>query len=135
MTSAYGSYRTMTAWQSTTAWRARFKSMREDFESRVSDAGTSLGTAWSDQISGAGDLAAKKALARIQAATKAKLAAQQKSTPIVDAPKSSAFSYNSQLTLGSGSNLNLDAGTLTLSDGTTIDLKTGLKTKAVDITA
>jgi FKBP-type peptidyl-prolyl cis-trans isomerase len=97
-----------------------------------------LATASADQISGAANLAAKAALTRIQKATKAKQDAQAaKAAAEAQVPKPKE--QPTQITLSDGQVINIDpattlaggtkvdtkAGTLTLSDGTKIDINTG----------
>jgi hypothetical protein len=64
---------TASNWETFQGWQDRRKAMRTDFENTNSVALSGFATAWSNQISGSGDLAANAALARITAAAKAKL--------------------------------------------------------------
>lgn len=121
--------RTATARENIEAWREKRKSVREGFEATQSAASNALLTTFSDRISGAGDLAARAALKRIQDAIKAKIAEQSAGSDenIIPATKKSVFSVSSTTTLDGGSKIDLDANTLTLSDGTVIDITTGVK--------
>jgi hypothetical protein len=96
-----------------------------------------------NQVEGSAKLAAQAALDRVNAAVKVKQnaranASSSKATK-PSAPTSVKLSTGESipidpaLTLAGGSKVNLNDGTLTLSDGTVIDIKTGLK-KAVDVT-
>jgi hypothetical protein len=121
--------RTLTARESVDAWREKRKSMRDEFETRTSAARASFDTAWANQSSGIAELGIRKALARIQAETKAKQAEKASANSANELPKSrnSVFSVDSTTTLAGGSKIDMKAGTLTLSDGTVIDLSTGVK--------
>jgi Flp pilus assembly protein TadG len=107
--------------------------------SKLTNAGT-------NQISGAGSLAAKAALARIQAATAAKRAKQQaqadldaRNAPLtpktpqdVTLSDGTIIRADASITLAGGTKINAAAGTLTLPDGTLVSILTGLK---IDVTA
>jgi hypothetical protein len=115
------------AWQQLQQQRERHKAMREDFEGANAMASNTLNTLMADTVSAAGELAAKRALTRIQAEAQAKLKAE--------AAEASADSVQiwknktppKQLTVGN-TRINLATNTLTLSDGTVINTKTGVKT-------
>ncbi len=64
--------RSQTAWEQTQRWQERRTQMRSDFESANQALLNSFATATTNVIQGQGTLAAEQALARIQAATKAK---------------------------------------------------------------
>jgi hypothetical protein len=121
--------RPLTARESVEAWRGKRKTMREDFESRTGAAQASFNTVWSNQSAGVADLGIKKALARIQAEIKAKAAEKAAASSVNELPKSrnSVFSVDSSATLDGGSKIDLKAGTLTLPNGTVVDLATGVK--------
>ena len=121
--------RALTARESVEAWRDKRKTMREDFESRTGTAQASFNTVWSNQSAGVADLGIKKALARIQAEVKAKAAekAAASSAHELPKPRNSVFSVDSRATLDGGSRIDLKAGTLTLPNGTVVDLATGVK--------
>ncbi len=106
------------------AWREQMKATRQELEANVEDTIASLGTATSSQILGTGDLAAKAAVKRIQNETNAKIEANQKA-----ANKYSVWTNKppaNSVTAGD-STIDFLGNTVTLSDGTQIDLKTGLK--------
>jgi uncharacterized protein (DUF2461 family) len=123
--------RTPSAHQSMTAWREKRKAFQEKYEANLQNVVASLQTAWTDVGYNIGEIAANKALARIQAEAKAKqekaAAAAAAEANRVEAPKQSAFSYNDSVTVSGGAQINLSANTITHSDGTVIDLKTGIK--------
>lgn len=123
--------RTPSAHQSMTAWREKRKAFQEKYEANLQNVVASLQTAWTDAGYNIGEVAANKALARIQAEAKAKqekaAAAAAAEANRVEAPKQSAFSYNDTVTVSGGAQINLSANTITHSDGTVIDLKTGIK--------
>lgn len=123
--------RTPSAHQSMTAWREKRKAFQEKYETNMQNVVASLQTAWTDVGYNIGEIAANKALSRIQAEAKAKqekaAAAAAAEANRVEAPKQSAFSYNDSVTVSGGAQINLSANTITHSDGTVIDLKTGIK--------
>lgn len=123
--------RTPSAHQSMTAWREKRKAFQEKYEANLQNVVASLQTAWTDVGYNIGEIAANKALARIQAEARAKqekaAAAAAAEANRVEAPKQSAFSYNDSVTVSGGAQINLSANTITHSDGTVIDLKTGIK--------
>lgn len=128
--------RTMTAWESTTAWRAKRKAFQKKYEANLQNAVAALQTAWNDAGYDVGEIAAKRAIKRISDEAKAKqekLAAQTSKDSIeIYQPTYSKLSESGSETLDGGTSINLSSNTLTLSDGTQIDLKTGLK--KVDVT-
>ena len=112
------------------AWREQMKIMRQEIEANVEDTISSLGSATANQIQGIGDLTAKAALKRIQKETVAKVEANQKA-----ASKYSVWNNKppaTSVTAGE-SVIDLTGNTLTLSDGTQIDLKTGLKVSDANV--
>ena len=123
--------RTPSAHQSMTAWREKRKAFQEKYETNMQNVVASLQTAWTDVGYNIGEIAANKALARVQAEARAKqekaAAAAAAEANRVEAPKQSAFSYNDSVTVSGGAQINLSANTITHSDGTVIDLKTGIK--------
>ncbi len=120
--------RTATARENIEAWRAKRKSVREGFEATQSAASNALLTTFSDRISAAGDLAARAALKRIQSELQEKIAERSASSDnLIPATKNSVFSVSATTTLDGGSKIDLQGNTLTLTDGTVIDLTTGLK--------
>lgn len=137
-TSRYSSYRTMTAYESATSWRAKLKSMRQKFETNQAQASSALSTASVDQAFEKGNIIARIASARIQAEALAKAQAEKKlpiSEPINTSradTKDSIFSGGATGTLDSGTKINLASDTMTLSNGKTIYIKTG--TQVYDFT-
>jgi hypothetical protein len=69
---------TPSAWESAQTWRERRRAMAEQFESDSQYITDKLSTAFTDQNSGTGDLAAQLAVTRMQKAAKEKQAALQK---------------------------------------------------------
>jgi bifunctional pyridoxal-dependent enzyme with beta-cystathionase and maltose regulon repressor activities len=127
--------RTMSAWESMTAWRNKRKAFQQKYEANMENAVSALQTAWNDVGYNAGEIAAKRAVKRISDETKAKQEALAKQLADDNnqpyQPTYSAFADGSE-TFDGGTAINLNNNTLTLSDGTTIDLKTGLK--KIDVT-
>ena len=121
----------MSAYQSMTAWREKRKVAQAKYEANMAQAAVALQTAWNDAGFNVGEIAANAAIKRIQNEAKVKqekLAASradQDNQPY--APKYSKFSESSSATLDGGSRIDLTANTLTLPNGTVIDLKTGIK--------
>jgi len=135
----YTAYRTMTPWEATQAWTAKRKAMRQEFESRVAAASSAFTDAWTSQSSGSANYAVQASIIRMQAEAKQK-AADAANAPdydtggnIIPSTINSTFSVTNTTRLDSGSEINLDAGTMTLANGTVIDLNTGLK--KIDVTA
>jgi hypothetical protein len=128
--------RTMGAYESMQAWRQKRAAVQAKYEANLSNALSALETAAGDQSYGIGELAAKQALKRMSDEAKAKqeklAAATARDNNQINAPKQSVFSSDSAATLDGGSRVDLASNTLTLSDGTVIDLKTG--TKKIDLT-
>ncbi|MFN3347693.1 hypothetical protein [Pseudorhodoplanes sp.] len=123
--------RTQSAYENMTAWREKRKAFQQKYEANMQNAIASLQTAWADVGYNIGEIAANKALKRIADEAQAKrdkalaqLAAQDN---LVTAPKESSFSYSDSVTVGGGATINLSANTITHSDGTVVDLKTGVR--------
>jgi hypothetical protein len=127
---------TPSAYESMTAWREKRKAFQEQYEVNQQNVVASLQTAWNDVGYNLGEIAANKALARIQEETKAKQAAAAAAAAaqenLINPPKQSSFSYSDSVTISGGAKINLSANTITHSDGTVVDLKTGIK---VNVTA
>jgi hypothetical protein len=123
--------RPMSAYESMTSWREKRKAFQEKYEAQMENAVASLQTAWTDVGYNIGEIAANRALARIQEETRAKQAKAAAATAAeanqINAPKQSSFSYNDSVTVSGGAVINLSANTITHTDGTVVDLKTGLK--------
>jgi predicted NodU family carbamoyl transferase len=131
--------RTMSAYESMVSWREKRKAFQEKYEAQMTQSVSALQTAWNDVGYNLGEIAANRAMARIQEEAKAKQAKQAKAAALaaaednlISAPKQSSFSYNDTVTVTGGATINLSANTITHSDGTVIDLKTGLN---VNLTA
>jgi hypothetical protein len=127
--------RTMTAWEGVSGWRAKRKAFQAKYEANMQNYVSQLQTAWNDVGFNVGEIAANKALKRISDETKAKQdqAAAQTARDSIEIyqPTYSKFSVGASETFDGGTSINLASDTLTLSDGTRIDLKTGLK---IDVT-
>jgi hypothetical protein len=123
--------RTMTAYESMTAWRAKRKAHQEKFEANMADAVSALQTAWNDVGYNIGEIAANRAVKRMQDEAKAKQEklqaelADQNNQPYQ--PTYSKLTETGSAELDGGSKINLNSNTLTLSNGTTIDLTTGMR--------
>lgn len=123
----------MTSWESTKAWSAKFKAMRQDFEARASAASTAFTDTWTSQSTGSATIYAQMAIDRMNAEAKdkaAKAAAQTNydtGDNVIPSTQNSTFSVTSSTRLDGGTQIDLGAGTMTMKDGTVIDLNTGLK--------
>jgi len=122
---------TPSAYASMAAAREKRKAFQEKYEANMQNVVASLHTAWTDVGYNIGEIAANQALARIREEAKAKqekalaaLAAEQNQ---INPPKQSSFSYNDSVTMSGGAIVNLSANTITHTNGTVVDLKTGLK--------
>jgi hypothetical protein len=128
--------RTMTAWESISGWRAKRKAFQAKYEANMENYTSQLQTAWNDVGYNIGEIAAKRAVKRMSDEAKAKqeqLASQVSKDSIdIYQPTYSKLSEGGSETFDGGTSVNLSSNTLTLSDGTTIDLKTGLK--KIDVT-
>ena len=131
-------------WQQTQNWAASQADIQAAADTTTAILGqfTNVNT---NKINGLGSLAAQAALARIQKATAVKQAQQQakadlaarNAPPPSTAAKDVTLSDGSivkapPLTLAGGTKINAADGTLTLADGTVLNIKTGLK---VNVTA
>jgi hypothetical protein len=126
--------RTMSAYESMQSWREKRKAFQEKYEAQMENAISSLQTAWTDVGYNIGEIAAKRALARIAQELKAKqekLAADEAKSLEINAPKQSSFSYNDSVTITGGAQIDLANNTITHADGTRVDLKTGLKVNTI----
>lgn len=127
---------TPSAYESNKAWRERRQAFQEKYEANMQNVVASLQTAWTDVGYNLGEIAANKALARIQQEAKAKqekaAAAAAAEANQINPPKQSSFSYRDSVTLSGGAKIDLSANTISHADGTVVDLKTGLK---VNVTA
>jgi hypothetical protein len=132
--SKYGSYRTMTAYESATAWAAKRKAARQKFEAEQSAVSSILLNVGDTQSQGLAEIVAQIALKRITEEGKVKAEKNAKLAEFdteVDTGKAdnndSVFSDSTSATLEGGTKIDLGNNTLTLSDGTVIDIKTGVK--------
>lgn len=130
----FGSYRTMTAYESLAAWKAKSKAAREKFEAAQSEISNKLLSVGDTQSQGMAEIVAQIALKRIteEGSAKAKKNAElAKFSTEVDTDRAnipdSVFSGSGKTTFDGGTTVDLDSNTITLSNGTTIDIKTGLK--------
>lgn len=134
----YSSYRTMSPWEATQAWTAKRKAMRQEFESRVSAASSAFTDAWTSQSSGSANYAVQASIIRMQAEIKQKALDAANTTTydtggnIIPSSINSTFSVTDSTRLDGGTQIDLNAGTMTMSNGTVIDLNTGLK--KIDVT-
>jgi hypothetical protein len=108
--------------------------MRQEFEANQTAASNALLNATASKIDGMGSIIGQIALDRVIAEGKAKAeknAALAKFATDVDANKAdiqdSIFSGATSGTLDSGTKIDLNSGEITLSNGTVIDAKTGVK--------
>ena len=119
------------SWKDMQAQREKSKAYREQFEAMNAATNAALSAAASDKMFEAGNLAAKAAVKRLQDETAAKVAKNQ-----ADEAKNRPVYQNktpvTEVSAGK-TTVNFNSDTLTLSDGTQIDIKTGLK-KKVDVT-
>lgn len=128
--------RTMSAYESMSAWRTKRKAFQEKYEAQLAEATSQLQTAWTDVGFNIGEIAANAAMKRIQNEAKAK---QEKAQAVLANQKNQLYQpIYSKITevgiaeLDGGSSINLNNNTMTLSNGTVIDLTTGAK--KVDVT-
>lgn len=123
--------RNPSAYESMVSWREKRKAFQEKYEAHMADAVSALQTAWIDVGYNIGEIAANRAMKRIQEEAKArqeKLQAQladENTRPYQ--PTYSAITESGAVELAGGAKINLSSNTLTMSDGTVIDLTTGLK--------
>ena len=128
--------RTMTAYESMTAWRVKRKAFQEKYEANMQNAVAALQTAWTDVGYNIGETAANQAIKRMQDEAKGKqekLRAQladQNNQPYQ--PTYSKITEVGIAELEGGTSINLNNNTMTLSNGTVIDLTTGAR--KVDVT-
>jgi ferric-dicitrate binding protein FerR (iron transport regulator) len=128
--SSWESYSPYTAMQ---MQRSHMAEARQQDESNISALVGSLGDAAASSSQGLAQLAAQRAADRLNAETKANAAkaAAAANLPVesdvIPSTYNSAFSVTSSVRLDGGSQINLDAGTMTMKDGSVYDLTTGLK--------
>ena len=123
--------RNPSAYESMVSWREKRKAFQEKYEAHMADAVSALQTAWTDVGYNIGEIAANRAMKRIQEEAKAKQEKLQ--TQLADEntrpyqPTYSTITESGAVELAGGAKINLSSNTLTMSDGTVIDLTTGLK--------
>lgn len=131
--------RELSAYENMQAWREKRQAAQEKFEANVTATLSSLQSVWANRTFMLGELAANRALERIEEETKAAqeraLALKAAEEFVIDPPKRSSFAYNDTVTLSGGAKINLVANTITHTDGTVIDLTTGTPVPTVDIEA
>jgi len=122
-TNRFGFKSSSSSWQQLEVQREKSKARREQYAASNAALSSVLSSVGMDQITGPGDLAAKAALKRIQGETAAKLAKNQ-----ADAARNRSVYVNkppaTEVSAGDTS-VNLASGTVKLSNGTTLDIKTG----------
>lgn len=123
--------RTMTAWEGISGWRAKRKAFQAKYEANMENYTSQLQTAWNDVGYNLGEIAAKRAVKRISDEAKAKQEQAQalvaRDSIEIYQPTYSKLSEGGSETFEGGTSINMASNTLTLSDGTLIDMKTGLK--------
>ncbi|MBM3528539.1 MAG: hypothetical protein FJX62_10630 [Alphaproteobacteria bacterium] len=125
----FGVMKQISYWQYAELRRERSKQVREQAKALSDATNTAFANAGHEHMQAAGELAAKAALKRIAAETEAKFqkADQEKSRNSIQIWKNKEPPTSIK---AGGSDIDLSAGILTLSDGTRIDLKTGSKVVA-----
>ena len=122
--------RTMTAYESMTTWRSKRKAFQAKYEANMENSVSQLQTAWNDAGYNGGEIAAKAAVKRMSDEAKVKQEAMAKQLADDNnqpyKPTYSALADGSE-TFDSGSRIDLNSDRLTLSNGTVIDLKTGMQ--------
>jgi hypothetical protein len=123
--------RTMTAWEAMSGWRAKRKAFQEKYEANMQNAVSQLQTAWNDVGFNVGEIAAKRAVKRMQDEAKAKQEKMQ--ADLADAnnkpyqPTYSPLTESGSAVLDGGTRVDLNSNKLTLSNGTVIDMTTGMR--------
>ncbi len=107
------------------ARREQMKLFREDMEALTAEVTASFANATANQSSGMFDVYINIATKRIQEETEAKVAAAAKLRP----SEFSVWKNKPEVTSveAGGSTIDFSADTITLTDGTVIDIKTGVK--------
>jgi hypothetical protein len=123
--------RNPSAYQSMVSWREKRKAFQEKYEANMANTVAALQTAWTDVGYNLGEIAANRAMKRIQDEAKVKqekLQAQlanENTRPYQ--PTYSKITESGSAELAGGAKIDLNSNRLTMSDGTVIDLTTGLK--------
>jgi len=125
----YSSFGRYTPYQSAVIQRYRMREANQRAAAGFEAFTNKLSAVANNQIQGLANIAAQRALDRINAEARAKAVKQSASSEeiVISPPKHSIFSIDSKTTLDGGSKIDLGRNTLTLSDGTIVDLTTGLK--------
>lgn len=122
---------TPSAYESMQTWRAKRQAAQEEYQATSNATMSALASAQNDQGYAIGEIAANRALKRMQDEAKAKqakaLAAVASRQNQINPPKQSSFAYNDSVTVGGGAKIDFGSNTITHTDGTVVDLKTGLK--------
>jgi hypothetical protein len=117
------------AWQEMQARREKSTAYRKKFEQQQVALNNMLQTSALDQFTGAGDLAARAALKRLDEAAKAKTLENQRKAED-EATRALIWKNDkpSQTTIKAGdTTIDLKSGVVTMSDGTRINASTGMK--------
>ncbi|HVX99255.1 MAG TPA: hypothetical protein VHA55_05635 [Pseudorhodoplanes sp.] len=132
--SSWGRYSAYTALQ---IQRYRMAAARQQEEANISSLIGTINDVMTNSSQGLAQIAAQRAVDRINAETKAKTEQASSDTGtaddnIIPSTMNSTFSVTDSTRLDGGSQVDLNANTLTLPNGTVIDLDTGLK--KIDVT-
>ena len=123
--------RTLSAYESMTAWRNKRKAFQAKYEANLQNGVAALQTAWNDAGYNVGEIAANRALKRISDEAKAKQEAMAKQLADQNnqpyQPAYSRITETGSAELDGGSKIDLNSNKLTLSNGTVIDLTTGMR--------
>ncbi len=125
----------MTAYEAATAWAAKRKAARQKFEAAQTEISNKLLSVGDAQSQGLAEIVAQIALKRITEEGKAKAkktcgAGEDRAPRSTPARPTSRIRFSAiprAVTLDGGTKIDLDNDTITLSDGTVIDIKTGVK--------
>ncbi|MGD9925297.1 MAG: hypothetical protein AB7V13_28185, partial [Pseudorhodoplanes sp.] len=128
--------RNPSAYESMVSWREKRKTFQEKYEANLANVVSALQTAWVDAGYNIGQIAANRAIKRIQEEAKAKQEKLQAQLAAENTrpyqPTYSKITESGSVELAGGTKVDLNSNTLTMSNGTVIDLTTGLK--KVDVT-
>lgn len=113
-----------TAWVQAQEWRTARRAMAQHFLEEGQAARQSFGRAWTVQIDETVDFAFEVAVDRINAAVKAKALVASAASGKVWTPPTTVYA--------GASVIDMAKGTITLGDGTTIDIRTAAR---IDVTA
>jgi hypothetical protein len=116
----------LSVWAEFESQREKMKGFRQEYEASMEEVDARLGAALSSNITAGGNLAAEAALKRVREQTTAKLKANQDAASLAEIPIYQNKTPPSYVKVGDSS-IDLSSNTLTLKDGTQIDIKTGVK--------